>query len=228
VNDDIVEERRRLAEADGGIHDRRLAEIEQQESAYEEATGRYDEHLKCLGSLEEDKKRAQTEVEVARGLLERKGGEVQQSENQLRNLMRDHGQQKGGYHENMPRLLRAIQQDDGFREKPVGPIGNHVRLLKPVWSNILEKSFGATLNSFIVTSKQDQSSLFRLMQKVNWYVRVLLAVVEFYTYAASTCPILIGNHHPIDTTNNEPDASFDTTLRVVEVCDPMIGLLLNC
>lgn len=173
MNDDIVEERRRLAEADGGIHDRRLAEIEQQESAYEEATGRYDEHLKCLGSLEEDKKRAQTEVGIARGLLERKGGEVQQSENQLRNLMRDHGQQQGGYHENMPRLLRAIQQDDGFREKPVGPIGNHVRLLKPVWSNILEKSFGATLNSFIVTSKQDQSSLFRLMQRVNWYVRVL-------------------------------------------------------
>lgn len=170
---DIAEERRRLAEADGGIHNRRLAEIEQQESVFEEVTRRSEEHIQRLGALEEDKKRAQAEVGVVRGSLDQKRTEVQQSENQLRSLMRDHGQQQGGYHENMSRLVRAIREDDGFREKPVGPIGNHVRLLKPVWSNILEKSFGATLNSFIVTSKQDQSYLSRLMQRVNWYVRVL-------------------------------------------------------
>ena len=170
MKEDIAEEHERLAEADGGIHNRRLAEIVQQESVSEEVRGRYEEHVKSFGGMEEDKKRAHTEIGVARGLLDRKRSEVQQSENQLRSLMRDHGQQQGSYHENMPRLLRAIQQDDAFREKPVGPIGNHVRLLKPVWSNILEKSFGATLNSFIVTSKQDQSHLSRLMQRVNWYV----------------------------------------------------------
>ena len=174
MKEDIADERRRLAEADGGIHNRRLAEIEQQELASEEATGRYDEHVKCLGGLEAEMKRAQTELEVARGLCDRKRSDVQQSENQLRSLMRDHGQQQGSYHENMPRLLRAIQHDDDFREKPVGPVGNHVRLVKPVWSNILEKSFGATLSSFIVTSKQDQSHLSRLMQRVNWYVRLIL------------------------------------------------------
>lgn len=170
MNKDIAEEHKRLAEADGGIHNRKLAEIEQQVLASEEVTGRYEAHINCFNELEADKKRAETEVGLARGLLDQKRSEVQQSENQLRSLMRDHGEQQGSYHENMPRLLRAIQQDDGFREKPVGPIGNHVRLLKPVWSNILEKSFGATLNSFIVTSKQDQSHLSRLMQRLNWYV----------------------------------------------------------
>lgn len=172
VKHDIAEERRRLAEADGGIHNRRLAEIEQQEETVQEASGRYEEHTRRLSALEEAKKRAQIELGIGKGLLDQKRSEVQQSENQLRSLMRDRGQQQGTYHENMPRLLRAIQQDDGFRERPVGPIGNHVRLLKPLWSNILEKSFGATLNSFIVTSKQDQSSLSRLMQRINWYVCV--------------------------------------------------------
>jgi len=58
---------------------------------------------------------------------------------------------------------------------------------------------------------------------------VYLARVESYAYTVSSCPILIGNHHPIDTTNNEPDASFDTTLRVVEVRTLAIGLLIfNC
>lgn len=70
----------------------------------------------------------------------------------------------------MTRLLAAIRQDDGFQQKPVGPMGNHVRLLKPLWSRILEKSFGGALEAFIVTSKEDQLRLSAMMQKVGWRV----------------------------------------------------------
>ena len=70
----------------------------------------------------------------------------------------------------MPRLLHAIQQDDGVLERPVGPMGSHVRLMQPSWSSILEKSFRAGLETFIVTSKQDQSRLSTLTQKVGWQV----------------------------------------------------------
>ena len=97
-----------------------------------------------------------------------KRDEVQQCEERLNTLVRDRGQQQGAYKPSMPRLLNAIRQDDGFLQKPVGPLGNHVQLLKPLWSSILEKSFGAGLETFIVTSKQDQSRLSVLMQKVGW------------------------------------------------------------
>ena len=166
---DIAEEHEKLAEADGGVRNRRLAEIEQQKMDVEETKDRYTMHINGIGALEEDKKRAQAELGAAKVRVDQKKSDIQQCENQLQSLMKDRGQQQGGYHENMPRLLRAIQQDDRFREKPVGPIGSHVRLLKPIWSNILEKSFGATLNSFIVTNKQDQTHLSSLMQRVNWY-----------------------------------------------------------
>ncbi|KAI9878468.1 MAG: Structural maintenance of chromosomes protein 6 [Pleopsidium flavum] len=169
ANQDIAEEQKKLAEADGGIHNRRLAEIEEKKEALSKAKDRYNQHFNSISGLEEDKKLAQNEHAAANGPIEQKRIEVQQCENQLQRLMRDRGQQQGSYHENMPRLIRAIQQDDRFREQPVGPIGNHVRLLKPVWSNILERSFGATLNSFIVTSKQDQGCLSNLMQRLNWY-----------------------------------------------------------
>lgn len=82
--------------------------------------------------------------------------------------MKDRGQQQGAYHENMSRLVNAIKEDRGFLQKPVGPVGQHVRLLKPLWSSVLEKSFGGALSSFIVTSKQDQSRLSALMQNVKW------------------------------------------------------------
>lgn len=93
---------------------------------------------------------------------------MDQCEAQLARLMQDKGQKQGAYKPSMHRLLSAIQNDSGFREKPVGPMGNHVRLLKPLWSNILEKSFGGTLETFIVTSKPDQLLLLRLMQQNGW------------------------------------------------------------
>lgn len=97
-----------------------------------------------------------------------KRDEIQQCEETLSILVKDHGKQQGAYSGNMPQLLKAIREDQGFLQKPVGPIGDHVRLLKPLWSSVLEKSFGGALSSFIVTSKQDQSRLSVVMQRVAW------------------------------------------------------------
>ena len=69
----------------------------------------------------------------------------------------------------MPRLLKAIEQDRDFRQRPIGPIGKHLRLTKPKWSSILEKSFGGMLTAFVVTSKEDQGRLSALMRQINWY-----------------------------------------------------------
>lgn len=100
--------------------------------------------------------------------IDSKQKEIQQCEDRLNNLLKDRGQQQGAYSGNMSQLLKAIREDQGFLQKPVGPVGDHVRLLKPLWSSVLEKSFGGTLSSFIVTSKQDQSRLSALMQRVAW------------------------------------------------------------
>ena len=114
------------------------------------------------------RKAAATEHDTFQGPIMAKRDEIMQHEDRLKSLMRDRGQQQGAYKPSMPRLLHAIQQDSGFLERPVGPMGSHVRLMKPSWSSILEKSFGAALETFIVTSKQDQSRLSTLMTKVGW------------------------------------------------------------
>ncbi len=100
--------------------------------------------------------------------IESKKAEIRQAEDTLRNLQRDQGQHMAAFHERMPYLLRAIQEEPGFRDKPVGPVGNHIRLLKPEWSSILEKALGGTLSSFIVTSIQDQALLSDMMKRINW------------------------------------------------------------
>lgn len=166
----IHEEHRRLEEENGGSHKKRLDEIEAARADLLVAKNRLQEHENGFGQLEMGRKVAITEHDTFQGPITAKRGEIMQHEDRLNSLMRDRGHQQGAYKPSMPRLLHAIQQDSGFLERPVGPMGSHVRLMKPSWSSILEKSFGAALETFIVTSKQDQSRLSNLMQKVGWYV----------------------------------------------------------
>lgn len=165
---DIEEEHRRLEEANGGSHKKRLEEIEAKRADVVAAKNRLQEHESNYGILQRNKEKATAALEFSKGPLATKQNEMDQCEAQLTRLLQDKGQKQGAYKPSMHRLLTAIQNDSGFREKPVGPMGNHVRLLKPLWSNILEKSFGGALETFIVTNKPDQSLLLRLMQENGW------------------------------------------------------------
>ena len=169
---DIQEENRRLGNIDGGNHARRLAEIEAKKVDAVSAKRQYQEHESRLGTLEEVKRNAEKLHEDSQGPVAHRKSEVRNCDERLQGLIRDRGQHQGAYPASMPRLLRAIEQDRTFRQAPVGPIGNHVRLLNPVWSSILEKSFGGVLNSFVVTSKEDQNRLSIVMQQVGWCVRL--------------------------------------------------------
>jgi structural maintenance of chromosomes protein 6 len=165
---DIDEEYRRLGAADGGIHARRLAELEGRKADVLAAKSKIEDHDNRIDTLEANMTRAELDTKKCRPSISAKRTDIQQCEDHLNNLLKDRGHQQGAYPQNMARLISAIRQDDGFAQKPVGPMGNHVRLLKPLWSSVLEKSFGGALNSFIVTSKQDQSRLSNLMQNINW------------------------------------------------------------
>lgn len=168
ANDDIALELRRLEERNGGSHAERLAEIEASREQATEARRIYEEHNEKLPALEEVRREAEMALQRSKEALEPKRAEIRICEERISNLQRNRNEQASAFPPGMPQLLRAIKEDAGFREQPVGPIGKHIRLLKPVWSSILEKSFGATLNGFIVTSKQDQIRLSGLMRKVNW------------------------------------------------------------
>jgi structural maintenance of chromosomes protein 6 len=167
---DIVKEYERLEEINGGSHTRRLAEMDQRKTELEEARKQLEEHALGKRELEINKARAVKAVEEAKGPRSAKFQEIQETKEHLQNLFKNRDQQRTGYPPRMPQLINAIRKDDSFRERPLGPIGDHVRLKKPVWSSILEKSLGAILNGFIVTSKQDQARLSYIMQKVQWYV----------------------------------------------------------
>lgn len=168
AEEDINEEYRRLETLDGGSHARRLAEIEEKKVSVEDIKSRIEDHNSRFVNLEAEHNEARKAFETSRGPITRKLEEVRECDERMKALLKDRGQRQSAHHPNLPRLLDAIRNDGAFREKPLGPIGNYVRLLKPQWSSVLEKSFGGALNTFIVTSKPDQSRLSELMSRHSW------------------------------------------------------------
>lgn len=163
-----MQENKRLEDANGGHHARRLQELEEAKRTAVDAKVELDRHRELRPRLEDELKNAQTGSNKIRQSLEAKSSEVRQCEETLRSLLRTQGQHIEVFHERMPLLLRAINDERRFRQKPVGPVGNHIRLLKPEWSSILERSMGGILSGFIVTSVDDQNILSELMRRVNW------------------------------------------------------------
>ncbi|KAE8308707.1 P-loop containing nucleoside triphosphate hydrolase protein [Aspergillus transmontanensis] len=208
----IEEENQRLVDLSGGSYTRKQEQLERAKAEAAYASTQYEEHQRNADRLYRDLEVAGKEVESLAAPLNRTKADVEQAEKLLWSLSKEGGPKNSGFHDKTPSLLRAIQQEESFTEKPVGPIGRHVTLLKPEWSSILENSFGTTLNSFVVTSKRDMEILSRIMRNVN-----------------CICPIFIGNDGYIDTSEHEPDHKFDTALRVLQIDNELVRrqLIIN-
>ncbi|CRG83271.1 hypothetical protein PISL3812_00622 [Talaromyces islandicus] len=212
LEDDIAEENRRLADIDGGNYARRQEELDERKAEAETARETYRDHQNNRSSIDEQIRQAQDVVNQRLAPINQRKADIEEAETLLKSLMRDRGQSDAGFSDRMPSLLKAINNEKSFARRPVGPVGHHVRLLKPEWSAVLEQSLNNTLSSFIVTSKKDMNILANIMHRVN-----------------CVCPILIGSEGHIDTSQHEPDSKFDTILRVLDIDDDLVRrqLIIN-
>jgi chromosome segregation ATPase len=164
----IDDENRRLADVSNGGYAQKQDECEKAANDAAAAQKEYNEHREGATGLREATELAQTKATEAAAPLGRKEREIGQAEDQLRNLMREGGSRQSGFNAKITELVKAIQQEGSFESPPVGPIGHHVTLLKPKWSSIVERLFGATLTSFIVSSKKDMQLLSNIMRGIRW------------------------------------------------------------
>lgn len=161
---EMTKEQARIDAANGPARAQKLADLEDAKNEHEAAQACFrDVGDKTV--LERDKDDAKAAADNVRESLEPRREAVRQAEGVLHGLQSDQDQHMAGYDGNVHTLLRAIRNESRFRDKPVGPMGMHVSLVKPEWSSILEKTFGGVLESFVVTNKQDQSLLGELQRR---------------------------------------------------------------
>jgi chromosome segregation ATPase len=162
----IAEEKAKLQSKAGG----RLEDIQTKIAACEEdIKQQHLERHRLESDLTEAEQRsgaAKTATARARAALEEKETIVQQSRRRIQDIERERSSHS--MNPNVEALVGAISRDDGFLEKPVGPVWRHVTLLDPKWSSILERSFGTALDGFCVTSQADSKRLSKMMRKFNW------------------------------------------------------------
>lgn len=208
IQNDIDKEVRLLEAANGGAQSVKQAEIEEAEQQLTNTEGTQRQFEADIPQLQDNCKDAQAELERAAKLVADKGQEINAAKARLKNLGQGQGHPLSGFDPKLETLLRMINAERGFREKPIGPIGTHIKIRDPFWSQMLESIFGNTLNGFIVTSKADQQMLTNLKRRANLDVHWI--------------PVIIGNHQHIDTAAHEPDPQYLTILRLLEIDNELV------
>ncbi|KAI1773714.1 P-loop containing nucleoside triphosphate hydrolase protein [Hypoxylon cercidicola] len=205
----IRQEEKRLEEVNGGALAEKQKELEMAKHDVEVIKESQRSHAESSSRLVDERNDAVKELQGSEELVKQKRQDVSAAENRLRTASQNRSDPYDGFERQVPQLLRLIDSDTGFAQKPIGPIGTFVQLTKPMWSSILEKVFGGSLNGFIVGSKADQSRLFGHMERLG----------------IQNCQIFISSRAPLSNLR-EPHERFDTILRVLKIDDPRVRDLL--
>jgi structural maintenance of chromosomes protein 6 len=201
ITEDIKVEQERLAEQDGGGAARRQQELEDAKEAVDKAKQDIDDHDKSKTDIHERIATARSEFTKVDEAKRQKAEDVRQQQDRLAQLKERNEVADTVFHPNMTQILADIRREKRFQNTPIGPLGKHVKLLAPEWSSIIEKSFGASLGSFVCLSKHDEQLLRTIFKK----------------YRGPSPSIVLGNSKKLDTSGKEPDEQFQTVMRVLEI-----------
>lgn len=209
---DVRKEQTRLAEAEGPEHLQRVQDLENLEAAVEQKRQEQIDHGNGLTELDSAKADAEKELEQGKQRQEQAKEALDRAENSLRSLEQNQGRQFAGYRPNMENLVRAVSRETRWRSKPVGPMGNHIRIKKPEWTSQIERMLGGNLEAFIVTCKEDQALLSDIMTRVK-----------------CSCSIFISHATRLDITGKEPAEGIDTVLRILHIDNDLVrnSLIIN-
>ncbi|KAF1928879.1 structural maintenance of chromosomes protein 6 [Didymella exigua CBS 183.55] len=204
LQSEITQHKQRQAEADNGMYAEKQQELEAARADCAQKAEAFAAHGESLPELQRKSKDVQNMEIQADQAVERAQRDEDRIKATIRNLKGDSRDWMTAYQnpDKLRNLLRGIAADKRFRDRDnvIGPLGRHVKLVEADWAYILEKSFGSTLNGFVVTSKPDQAVLADLMRKSGWQG-----------------PIYIGTDKRIDTSRHEPDPSLLTWMRALKI-----------
>ncbi|PWN49183.1 P-loop containing nucleoside triphosphate hydrolase protein [Violaceomyces palustris] len=143
------------------------------------------------------------ESEKQRERLQLKAAEIDKNLSRYRSSGKDRLMAFGG--PAVPALCAAIESETGWRKKPIGPIGMHIRLKDKKWASVLETVLSNHLNAFCVTNHADRQRLTTLMRRHRCNSSII------------TC-----SEEPFDYSEGEPDPDVLTILRALDIEDDYI------
>lgn len=209
----ITEEQGRLENLNGNAITQKSEELDAIRAKVDQTERSIEEAKKRHPQLIDKHKQALAECKTVEQSIIQKKKDVQTVRTRIREIETGQGSLYDAYEPQMRKLLQMIEADAGFERRPVGPVGAHIQVLQPMWTPMLERTFGEILGAFVVTTKGDQQRLSGMMSRLGM----------------KRSPVIIGNARPIDTSGAEPDELYTTILRILKIDDPLIRnqLIIN-
>jgi len=167
----IEEFERQLAVEQGKLErDAKREEVQRQlERAMQEKEAKIRVHKQALADLDGRKEAetvAQTELQGLQEPMKRNKDKLRGIDQQIDQLKQI--AEKGGlaiYHRNMPRLVQQVQAAHWFGERPIGPLGQYVKLKNPLWAPALRAMIGWNMHAWAVTNERDRMQLHRMFKE---------------------------------------------------------------
>jgi chromosome segregation ATPase len=164
--------------------DARREEVQQQlEMAIQAKEAKINAHKQALvdlGGRKDAATTAQAELQGLQEPMKRNKDKLQGIDDQIDQLKQI--AEKGGlaiFHRNMPRLVQQVQAANWYGEKPVGPLGQYVKLKNPVWAPALRAMIGWTMHAWAVTTERDRTQLHRMFKEHGMYVLRSMVLLPF-------------------------------------------------
>jgi chromosome segregation ATPase len=88
--------------------------------------------------------------------------ELKQKQHEFDELKKIEKDKTNAYGTWMFDCLKAIENENRFHKKPIGPIGQYIRCIEPRWSYAVEKHLAPIMSSFICTDVHDERILLEL------------------------------------------------------------------
>lgn len=150
------------------------SERAQTERKIQDLQTKVDEALASMDSMKErqlalEQERASAKEQLGQGQarVERIKGALRGAQGRLHMLNNGERDPYSAFTVKMSAVVRAINENRGWREKPIGPLGRCIKLKDDKYATIVDAFFGESLNAFIVQNNEDRDALFRIMQRVG-------------------------------------------------------------
>ncbi|CAG8661578.1 1871_t:CDS:10, partial [Acaulospora colombiana] len=164
-NEELEEQRQRLAR--DGEREAIRRRVEEAQQTFEEARRAHTDAGQAVEGLKqelESDRRALQEADREFTNLRNRVGDCDANVNRLQRVATGSGG-PAMYGDQMPEILRAIDNAQWRGQKPVGPLGLYVKLRDNRWANTLRVGIGNLLGSFAVTEHADRNQLKRILDQ---------------------------------------------------------------
>jgi len=100
------------------------------------------------------------------------------------------------------KLKQAVESNNSWSEKPIGPLGYYIQVIDKTWQPVLESILGSILGAYMVVNERDEKLLRSIMTNLK-----------------CKAPIIRSRRELFDYSGGEPRPEFFTILRALKFKD---------